>query len=212
MLEEALKYLGLKPENLTEQLTADINRITGMLREKADFRYTYKLFPIEVHENRVDVATTNLTLPGKDIVNLLQHSKECVILAATLGIEAENLLLFTQKTSLSDAIIMDALAGAMIEDECNKLQDKLEQTHTLTQRYSPGYGDLPLHLQGNILNVLNARLSIGLYCTSNSILLPRKSITAIMGITGVKSQIDMCKSCILYEECNFRKGGKKCGR
>ncbi len=212
MLEEALRYLGLKPENMTEQLEADINRTTRMLQEKADFRYTYRLFPIEVRENRVEVVGSNLTLPGKDIANLLQHSKECVILAATLGMEVDKLLLITQKTSISDAVIMDALAGAMIEDECNKLQDKLEKTHTLTHRYSPGYGDLPVQIQAGVLNVLNARQSIGLFCTSNSILLPRKSITAVMGITGIKSDMDMCKSCLLYEECNYRKGGKKCGR
>ncbi len=50
-------------------------------------------------------------------------------------------------------------------------------------RFSPGYGDCPLSAQRSIVNsVLNATRLIGLTVTPTSLLIPTKSVTAVIGL------------------------------
>ena len=83
----------------------------------------------------------------------------------------------------------------------------------LTPRYSPGYGDLSINIQNQLLDILDAKKSIGLSATSNNILIPRKSVTAIIGIIDdkYKKLENACLNCSKYESCNFRKGDEICG-
>ena len=64
------------------------------------------------------------------------------------------------------------------------LREKLAaQALYLTDRFSPGYGDMPLAQSGQICEVLNAGRSIGLTVSQSGILMPRKSVTAVLGIS-----------------------------
>ena len=80
-------------------------------------------------------------------------------------------------------------------------------------RYSPGYGDLPLSLQGDLLWLLDAPRRVGLTVSPSHILLPRKSVTAILGIseTPVSRSTRSCLSCPGRDGCNYRKAGGHCG-
>jgi cobalamin-dependent methionine synthase I len=98
---------------------------------------------------------------------------------------------------------MDALASAAIEALCDGIQAELAaelpEGYYLTGRFSCGYGDLPLEIQPEILAVLNTQKTIGLFCNQNNILLPRKSVTAVMGVTAVRQETDICDTCRLRQ-------------
>lgn len=49
-------------------------------------------------------------------------------------------------------------------------------------RFSPGYGDCPLTAQRSIVDALNATRLIGLTVTPTSLLMPTKSVTAVIGL------------------------------
>ena len=89
----------------------------------------------------------------------------------------------------------------------------LKYNKVLTSRYSPGYGDLPIAMQNEFLEILQAKKTIGLSVTSSNILIPRKSITAILGIIDEKNKEDelSCKDCNKNDSCNFTKGDVECG-
>jgi cobalamin-dependent methionine synthase I len=53
-------------------------------------------------------------------------------------------------------------------------------------RYSPGYGDLGIENNKGILDVLSAQRNIGLTITDSGIMIPRKSVVAIMGVSELK--------------------------
>ena len=81
----------------------------------------------------------------------------------------------------SRAVMLDGSAGAMIECLC----DKVTAEHfgaKPQERFSPGYGDLPLQIQSTLLNMLDANLKIGLTLSESLMLLPTKSVTAIVPI------------------------------
>ena len=54
----------------------------------------------------------------------------------------------------------------------------------LRQRFSPGYGDLPLQAQRAIFDALQCHKEIGLYLNESLLMSPTKSVTAIVGIGG----------------------------
>lgn len=57
-------------------------------------------------------------------------------------------------------------------------KDKLN----INWRYSPGYGNLDISIQRELLKSLDAERTIGLTASSHNILIPRKSVTAIIGV------------------------------
>ena len=114
------------------------------------------------------------------------------------------------------AVAADAAASVLIEqcaDEAERqIRDGLPPDRYMTGRYSPGYGDLTIQIQGRLVDAVNAQRQIGLDVTSNGILTPRKSITALLGVADhpVKGHLAGCASCALREICKYRKEGKTC--
>ena len=58
----------------------------------------------------------------------------------------------------------------------------LSRKQKLKPRYSPGYGDLSLSVQKDVLNILNADKILGIKLGENLLMIPKKSITAIQGV------------------------------
>lgn len=117
---------------------------------------------------------------------------------------------------MAASYVTDCLASAAIESVCDEAEKELAEKlpgKFLTWRYSPGYGDLPLSLQPEIINVMNAGKRIGLSVTDSLMLIPSKSVTAVIGIsrTSLPKAVKGCIGCIMYENCSFRKGGYHCG-
>lgn len=52
----------------------------------------------------------------------------------------------------------------------------------MTDRFSCGYGDLPVSTQKAFLQVVDAERKIGLHVSESCMLVPEKSVTAIIGI------------------------------
>ena len=82
----------------------------------------------------------------------------------------------------------------------------------MTDRYSPGYGDLPLTLQPRLLALLDAERKIGLTLTDTCLMTPRKSVTALFGLSSHPQvrHASGCQSCSLKETCSYRKAGISC--
>ena len=53
---------------------------------------------------------------------------------------------------------------------------------TLVRRYSPGYGDLPLAAQRDLLGFLDAPRTVGVALTDALLMVPSKSVSALIGV------------------------------
>ncbi|MFI3141734.1 MAG: methionine synthase [Clostridia bacterium] len=215
--DEVVRYLGMKADNVDDTTAQDISKAVKLLIDQADYKVEYKIFSIEKKTDGVAVIGTNLMLTGKAIASLLKDCDKCILLAVTLGQNVDALLRKLQITRLSQAVIADFCASSMVEDLCNQFNDELKSSHNdqclfLTDRFSAGYGDLPLTIQKDFCEVLSTQKTMGLAVTSSGLMIPRKSITAIIGIakTPQKMKISGCKYCDFYKDCEYRKGGKVC--
>ena len=117
---------------------------------------------------------------------------------------------------MAKALTLDCCASAAVEEVCDQIEREL-QGHvpgcSFPFRYSPGYGDLPLSVQGPLLDLLDAPRRVGLCASASHILTPRKSVTAILGVAQgeIAQQKRSCLGCPAQGSCQYRKAGGHCG-
>lgn len=208
---EILMYLGYRGQDCSEELEEQIRQCRTRVMESARPRLVWRRVPYR------DSMAENLFLPGTDIRALLTDCREAVLMAATLGPDIDRLTRRYEVTDPADALIMDACASVAIENICNHFEEDLKEAvegegKYLTDRFSPGYGDLPLNIQQDFCRVLNASRRIGLTVTESMLMVPCKSVTAILGIaeTPQKHRESGCEVCSLFRTCEFRREGRTC--
>ncbi|MCI8361411.1 MAG: methionine synthase [Clostridiales bacterium] len=185
---EALRYLGHRGQDVPADLSALIDDCMEQCMAAARPRQVSRRFDLSAGMDGLELVGTGLSLPGRDIAAHLAGCSACLLMAATLGVDMDNLIKRYESVDLTRSLILDACAASLIESVCDEAEAALRQQAEgegkgLTGRYSPGYGDLPLELQPRFTALLDTVRRIGLCCSRTDILLPRKSVTAIMGIT-----------------------------
>ena len=210
---EVLRYLGYNGQEIDQITDHIIDESMEEMRNLIDERFVYKFFNILKKKDHLLLKNTEFELRGNSIRKHLREAKDCILMAVTLGNRVDARIRYYEKVSMAKALILDACATAAIEEICDKVCENLEhivaaEGKTVTWRFSPGYGDLPLSIQKNFLAVLDAEKSIGLNASSHHILTPRKSVTAIVGLVRKdqrKVEIDStCESCNKYATCTFK--------
>lgn len=219
-LEEILRnlaYQSKEPDSLTLQQIQDCQ---DLLRKVASPRFVHQIFPISWEEGGARLEGTTLLLPGNSIRQLLAQSHHCHLLALTLGQEVDRTLRQLQVQDMAKAVIFDACANHLVEECCNSLEETLHKACSneehpcfFTDRFSPGYGDLPLALQAPLALVLDSGKKAGISVSATHLLSPLKSITALLGLADSPQpmRIKGCGHCQLQPTCPYRKGGTTCG-
>jgi hypothetical protein len=214
--EEILRYLGYQGNKSNEQTYANIRECEDLLNQVVQPRYLYQCFPITMQNDGIAVDTTGLLLKGESIQAHLKDCAKAIILCATLSASLDKAIRQMQITDMAKALLLDCCATVAIEQICDQLESQLQlkyQNFYFTKRFSPGYGDLPISNQKNLLTLLDAPKKIGLFATSNSILTPKKSVTAIIGLSNhpIEKERLNCLACNMNKICSFRKRGERCG-
>lgn len=213
---EAFRYMGYKGGEIPANIEALADECEQSLLAKATPKFVWRVFDIEKTENGIEIKNTALALKGADIAEHLRGCEKCVLLAATLGAGADGVIRAYEAVAMEKALITDSLASAAIEQVCDaaerEIQPQLEGFY-FTWRFSPGYGDLPLDIQGEFLNALDTGRRIGLTVSDSLILTPRKSVTAVIGVSTheIAKGKRGCGCCKLKGQCEYRKRGSHCG-
>lgn len=184
-IKEALRYLRYKDNNIDEETSRLINESIAMLYDIGEPKYVYKVFDIE-HKDNIVSFENQLHIHSKSLSKLFNNCEKSAIFAATIGFEVEKRINYYSKTNLSKSVVFDACSAAYIEALCDYIEYEIESLadndgYDITYRYSPGYGDVPISHQKDILSILNAQKYIGLSALESFILVPRKSVTAFIG-------------------------------
>lgn len=210
---EVLRYLRVDGD-VPADLAADLDRCEKELLETARPRTVWRLLDYLPDGS---ISGTALKLEGRDICAFLQGCDQVILLGATLGMETESLIRRAQSRSMADAVILDAVGSAAIETVCDDLCRDLEirfAPRYLTDRFSPGYGDLPLERQRELGRVLDLTRRIGVSLTPGGVMVPQKSVTAILGVSDTPKprRVRGCDVCENRENCQYRKKGQACGK
>lgn len=209
-----------------------IKESSELILASSNPRVVYREFPIGIANTSGELYIENEKnkLSGVAIAKHLKGCKKCVLMAVTLGPQIDKLIRRAQVTDMAKAVALDACASSLIEDLCDQINRHLTEEYQekgmrLTTRFSPGYADLPLKAQELFSNLLEMEKRIGLTQSRDHLLLPRKSITAIIGIlplgkdkdsqqkmkSAIESKALACEICERKEQCHFRSNGGYCG-
>ena len=207
---ETLRYLGHRGQELTPELETMLDECMLLLRKSVSPVSVYKRFRLECVQGKLALQNTSLFLEGEDIKHFLSGCTETVLFALTLGIEADRLIRRFEGTDITRALVLDACATQYVEECCDVLEEEIRaqafsEGLGITGRFSPGYGDLPLEMQPELLRVLGTDKKLGLSCGESLIMLPRKSVTAIIGIGVSGGTSAGCSDCTLSGSCTYRK-------
>lgn len=203
---EAVRYLGDSRVAMTAEMEALLTECEEEVLKAADPKFLYKVKELPCPE----------LMAGNDIAEHLAGCSKVVLLCATVGAGIDRMLRVAQVKDMSRAVVLDALSSVAIEQVCRQFDEFIAGQYPdlfQTFRFSPGYGDYPVDLQKWFLTELDAPKKIGLTTNDNYLLVPTKSVTAVMGLSETEppKRRRGCASCNLKETCNYRKRGAHCG-
>ena len=222
---EMLRYLGWNGQEIEPDLDRRIERVVERLELDVEPRGVRRVFAVDAAGTDasrapcIRLAGTEVELRGRDIYRHLKDARLCAVIACTLGMGAERRLRTMGSQSPLEGAVLDAACSAYVEAAVGQMdaqvkRDAAEFRLTGNWRFSPGYGDCPLTAQRPIVAALNATRLIGLTVTPTDLLLPTKSVTAVIGLfEGEIHDADTrptCKICRQREHCRFRAAGTTC--
>ena len=214
-IDEVLRYMGCPPERadrtLKEQAQACAQEVLAVIRP----RWSWRAVDIAFEAEGVRLEN-GLLLPGADLKAHLSGCERAAVFCATLGAETDGLIRRTERLDMARALILDCCASAAVEAVCDQAEEEIQKSFpgcSFPFRYSPGYGDLPLMVQGDLLDLLDAPRRAGLCATASHLLTPRKSVTAILGAAQgeIEKKKRSCLGCPAQGGCQYRKAGGHCG-
>ena len=175
VIDDALRYMGvLKP---TEDDKKNVQNAIKEIEIVAQKKCIIKEMPL---------YGARQILIGNDILKHIEGCDGVILFLATLGAGVDRLIKRAQIGSMAQAVYIDAAASALLEEYCDSLCREISETKIITDRFSPGYGDLPVEIQPKLLEALGAK-KIGVSVAKSFMMVPTKSVSAIIGVKGDKA-------------------------
>ena len=220
---EIYRYLGYQGRVPDENVLREVDRCLEALREAVTPRFVYRQYPIEkffsdnIERPFLDekpgtelLSIAGMKIQSRSLCRNLRDCKSAYLMAATLGIGPDRLIARASVAKMSRAVILQAAAAAMIEACCDEVNQKIikeaeDQGLYCRPRFSPGYGDFSLEYQKDFAQILRIQKEIGVSLTQSLLMMPSKSVTAVIGLSPVKKECALhgCEVCSKAEECSF---------
>ena len=158
----------------------ELNPIIDKFNSVAKYRFAYVKLPLSLND---DICNFEFcSVKSQALSAVLSGCNEAIFIAVSSGIDTDRLISRTNIQSPAQAFMLDAIGSAMIESCADYICNIISKEHTCTKRFSPGYADLPIEFQKDMLNRLNAESTVGITLSDKLMMIPMKSITAVMGI------------------------------
>ena len=215
--KEVLRYLGYKGQEINEEMEQLIDELREEMTATARPKTHYEIAELGGKDGEKHLVDDGFPLTGKSIQRLMKGCEKCIVLGATLGTDVERRINYYTKVDLTKGIIFDSCGTQLIEEICDELEEdikgKLGEGYNYTYRFSPGYGDYPIAVQNKVVAYLDGYRKMGLSVTPTHLLIPRKSVTALVGVSRgevLQAPDDKCDICLRREYCTLRKEGRTC--
>ena len=205
---ETFRYLGCGSEVPDEKTLEMADRAIELLSERCRPRSTSRIVEISAGTEGIRLEG-GAVIYSESIARVMSGCSRMLVFGATLGTEADILIKRETAVNIAMGAVMQAAAAAYIEEYCDELQTELNERFSavgepLGDRFSPGYGDFALEYQRELFRILDCPRQIGLTLTDNYIMIPSKSVTAVIPIGGRCGRQIGC-SCCEKMDCQYRK-------
>lgn len=199
--KEIYRYLGYRGQEADFATRELVDSCVDELEKAAEPKVVAREYPISIEEGGEN-NIGHFRVTSKNLAKNLGGCDRVLLIAVTLGLGVDRLLAKYGKIQVSKAVVLQAASAAMIEAYCNECCEIWkrryeEQGLYLRPRYSPGYGDFSLEYQPVILKELDAAQQIGITLTDGGLMVPTKSVTAVIGLSREKEacHVEGCEIC-----------------
>ena len=203
---QVLRYAGMAGSSVPENINELIDKCMPKMLEVVNLKACYLDVPVMISENTVSFEC--MSIESKNLSVLLKGCESAILVAATAGIQVDMMIKRALVTSKAEALILNSVAIAAIEKYMSLLNGFFKSQYSgyeLRPRYSPGYGDVDLSVQKDLLRVLDTNRKIGVSLSESLLMKPEKSVSAIIGI-GKEGCVHIDRDCDICskKDCEFR--------
>ena len=182
---EIYRYLRLEGNAPDAATSADVERNLKRLEGAISLRHVASLRPVTKEGDSIvfgDFSTTSAVLQKN-----MKTSEYALLFAMTLGPAVDRLISRLLITSKADAFITDACCTEYLESYANSYcarvaKEAAQQGFIAHPRFSPGFADFGLEFQWPLIRSLQADKKMHIALTQGNMLVPTKTITALMGL------------------------------
>jgi hypothetical protein len=172
--------------------------------------FAYTIRDVEsVRKNHVDIGDS-IILESKVIARLLGQCEKVGVFVLTIGSHLEEMVAYLAENGLVlQATVLDAIGSGAAEQLAVFVEDRVRNVASylglsISRRFSPGYCDWSVEQQEMIFHALGGN-SAGVCLTSEYLMLPRKSVSGIIGIGSKEiEEYNPCRTC-LKRDCPGRR-------
>jgi cobalamin-dependent methionine synthase I len=206
--KEVLRYMGCLDAQIDERIVSQIALISEELSFDINAKNVFGIWNCRIEADTVTLGEMNIK--SQALACHLRNCRLIVLLAATLGTGADTLLRRYSALDMEKALIAQAVCTVMIERYCDTVVCEISQNPRVdglypTMRFSPGYCDFDIKWQKDVLKLLNTEKSIALSLSDGYMLIPSKSVTAVIGFSEEKTDTNKkCAYCTNIQ-CGYRK-------
>ena len=165
--------------------------------------YSYVIRDIMLVHGSSVVIDGSVIFQSEIIARLLERCDKVAVFLVTIGSHLEEIACrLAEDKLILQAAVLDAIGSAAVEKVADFVQDRISQVANVpglstSQRFSPGYCDWDVNQQKMVFQAIGSN-SAGVCLTEDCLMLPRKSISGIIGIGRNSSNIgnyNPCKTC-----------------
>jgi len=202
-------YSKVRPEIriLIRELLASVEK--AHLLEPA---IAYEIYTIsEIRQRRVSLDGKPL-IHDSPLPSLLSQAKELAIAVCTIGPKLEKQVTdYISRGEPLRGMLLDGIGSAavdsLMEQACKFIaSEALSRGYEASSPISPGMPDLPITEQWQLLKLVPAQ-EIGVSLTSAGIMVPRKSVSLVIGLgprMAKWTRAEVCARCHLKKTCPYR--------
>jgi len=164
------------------------------------------------HKHSQVMLEGGIELTGPLAVRFLAGAEQVTVAVCTIGAELEKLAAAQEDLVL--ALALDGLGNAAVEaigqQVCSRLGERAQAAGLETSApLSPGEPDWPVDVgQPQIFSLLGPGPA-GVRLTEGGMMVPKKSISFVVGIGARMEQTDLCELCSMREKCRYRQNHPK---
>ena len=211
--EQVLRRQGIQDSlKLQPHLTVLLRELLSTVNELLEPAIVYELYSItEVRHDRLRLEN-GTALYGSLLPSLLTQVKELGVAVCTIGphLEEKVTSYFGRNEPLR-GLILDGIGSTAVDCLAQKAcqfmnREALSCGHKASSPLSPGMSGWPVSEQWHLFQLVPAE-QIGVHLTSSAMMVPRKSISMVIGIGPAMptwKQAEVCDRCGLKETCTHK--------
>ena len=174
------RELSARLGRLCSHTDADLSAIVNSVIMESEPKYAAAKCAVSIEGSEVRLGFGSVK--SASLAKCLLGCSFAYVFAVTLGVSVDRLISKISRISKAEAFIYDAVASALAEAVCDVAEKEIADGANTSARFAVGYGDFSLDYQAVVLDYLGASTYLGIGLTDANLMVPFKTITAIVGL------------------------------